>query len=161
MQKYWGFAIFHTSRPPSVPIGFVPHSQAGLAAHILTSHTHGVWKIAKNQSHLVKFGCGNPGILVTFLTGQENHPTFNTFRQFWPWWGVAVVEKIVKPHFGIGQGNVWWVWWGYGHYWPRNWFFGVRLTIVRISWHLNIFKLKWCIMFRCMCIIHFGQQACL
>ncbi len=97
VQKYWGLGIFHTS-----------------------SHTHGVWKIAKNQSHLVKFGCGNPGILVTFLTGQENHPTFNTFRQFWPWWGVAVVEKIVKPHFGIGQGNVWWVWWGYGHYWPRN-----------------------------------------
>ena len=28
-------------------------------------------KIVKNQSHLVKFGCGNPRILVTFLTGQE------------------------------------------------------------------------------------------
>ena len=27
---------------------------------------------------LVKFGCGNPGILVTFWTGQENYPTFNT-----------------------------------------------------------------------------------
>ena len=25
-----------------------------------------------------------------------------------------------KPGFGMGQGNVWWVWWGYGHYWPRN-----------------------------------------
>ena len=100
VQKYWGLGIFHTPW-----------------------HVWGVWKIAKNQSHLVKFGCGNPGILVTFWTGQENHPTFNTFntfKQLWPWWGVGVVEKIVKPHFGIGQGNVWWVWWGYGHYWPRN-----------------------------------------
>ena len=34
-------------------------------------HVWGVWKIAKNQNHLVKFGCGNPGILVTFWTGQE------------------------------------------------------------------------------------------
>ena len=97
VQKYWGLGIFHTPW-----------------------HVGGVWNIAKDRSHLVKFGCGNPRILVTFLTGQENHPTFNTFRQLWPWWGVRVVEKIVKPHFGIGQGNVWWVWWGYGHYWPRN-----------------------------------------
>ena len=46
----------------------------------------------------------------------ENHPTFNTFRHLWPWWGVRVVEKIVKPHFCIGQGNVCWVWWGYGRH---------------------------------------------
>ena len=43
--------------------------------------THGVWKIAKNQSHLVKFGCGSPGLLVNFLAGQENHPTFNIYGQ--------------------------------------------------------------------------------
>ena len=55
----------------------------------------------------VKFFTVDPYFGVTFLTGQENHPTFNTFRQLWPWWGVRVVEKIIQPHFGIGQGNVW------------------------------------------------------
>ena len=44
----------------------------------------------------------NPPILVNFLAGQENHPTFNIYRQLWPWWGVVVVEKMVKPQFGIG-----------------------------------------------------------
>ena len=55
----------------------------------------------------VKFFTVDPYFGVTFLTGQENHPTFTTFRQLWPWWGVRVGKKIVKPHFGIGQGNVW------------------------------------------------------
>ena len=55
---FFGFAIFHTPQ-----------------------HVWGVWKIAKNQSHLVKFGCGNPGLLVNFLAGQENHPTFNIYGQ--------------------------------------------------------------------------------
>ena len=44
-------------------------------------HVWGVWKIAKNQSHLVKFGCVSGGILVNFLAGQENHPTFNIYGQ--------------------------------------------------------------------------------
>ena len=57
---------------------------------------------------------------VTFLTGQENHPTFSTYSQFWPWRGLGWVPKMVKPWFGMGQGNVWWIWWGYGHYWPRK-----------------------------------------
>ena len=61
-----------------------------------------------------------------FLT-TTNHTCYqgafqemNIYGQLWPWWGVVVVEKMVRPQFGIGQGNVWWVWWGYGHYWPRN-----------------------------------------
>ena len=74
----------------------------------------------KTTIFLHRFGCGTVGLLVNFLAGQENHPTFNIYGQLWPWWGVGVVEKMVKPQFGIGQGNVWWVWWGCGHYWPRN-----------------------------------------
>ena len=30
-------------------------------------HVHGVWKNAKTQSHLVKFGCGSPVILLYFF----------------------------------------------------------------------------------------------
>ena len=48
VQKYWGLGIFHTPW-----------------------HVWGVWKIAKNQSHLVKFGCGNPGIYYSFLAGRD------------------------------------------------------------------------------------------
>ena len=33
------------------------------------------------SSHLVRFGCGSPGLLVNFLAGQENHPTFNIYGQ--------------------------------------------------------------------------------
>ena len=62
----------------------------------------------------------DPYFGVTFLTGQENHPTFSTYSQFWPWRGLGWVPKMVKPWFGMGQGNVWWIWWGFGHYWPRN-----------------------------------------
>ena len=39
--------------------------QISLFSIFHTSQTYNlVWKIAKNQSHLVKFGCGNPGILL-------------------------------------------------------------------------------------------------
>ena len=40
-QKKWFFAIFHKQ----------PHTQS-------------LWKIAKNRSHLAKFGCGSGAILV-------------------------------------------------------------------------------------------------
>ena len=45
------------------------------------------WKIAKNQSHLAKFGCGNGAILVIFSDfglGQPKRHFFDTFLQFWP-----------------------------------------------------------------------------
>ena len=40
-QKKWFFAIFHKQQ-----------------------HTQSLWKIAKNRSHLAKFGCGSGAILV-------------------------------------------------------------------------------------------------
>ena len=39
----------------------------------------------------------------------------STVKVFTVEWGVGWVSEIVKPGFGMGQGNVWWVWWGYGH----------------------------------------------
>ena len=37
---------------------------------------------------------------VTFLTGQENHPTFSTYRLFWPWWGWGGSQKL--PNLDLG-----------------------------------------------------------
>ena len=42
-----------------------------------------------------------------FLDRTRKQPHFQYIGHFLTMMGVGVVEKIVKPHFGIGQGNVW------------------------------------------------------
>ena len=38
----------------------------------------------------------------------------------------------------MGQGNVWWIWWGYGHYWPCNKIFGRWHPFLEFIRHLVI-----------------------
>ena len=71
------------------------------------------------QLSSLKFFTVDPYFGVTFLTGQENLPTFSTYKQFWPWWGLGWVPKMFKPGFGMGQVHAWWFWWVYGQYWSR------------------------------------------
>ena len=41
-----------------------------------------------------------------FFLSSSWDVSFNTYRQYWPWWGVGWVSRIFKPGFGMGQGNV-------------------------------------------------------
>ena len=52
-------------------------------------------KLPKN---FVKFGCGSPGILVNFLAGQENHPTFNIYGHYDQWSLTMTLKSCKEAH---------------------------------------------------------------
>ena len=72
---------------------------------LLNENMEGHKKVVVHISN-VKVFTVDPYFGVTFLTGQENLPTFSTY-------GSVSTLQMYTPGFGM----VWWVYW---HYWPRN-----------------------------------------
>jgi len=76
-QKKWVFAIFQHNK-----------------------YTKECWKIAKNQSHLAKFGCGNGAILVIFSDfglGQPKRHFFDSFFSILATKGPQMWQKSLIP----------------------------------------------------------------